>query len=120
MNVIVNTSAIFGSKENESKCSEEGDCCIPRIAGGGRNFPAISATVTQNKTVSRKLCQSDFCRFLSPTFNGGVGVYIHMYKIFFLVWIILFINQLRSMGFLKITFFLSIGIIGINTNIYWY
>lgn len=48
MNVVVNASAIFRSKGNESKCSEEVDCYISRIAVGGRIFPDISATVTQN------------------------------------------------------------------------
>jgi len=69
---MVNTSAIFRSKENESKFSE-GDCCISGIGEGGRNFSDTSATITQNKTVSWKFCQGDFCRFLSPTFNGREG-----------------------------------------------
>lgn len=49
-----NIVAIFRRKESENKCSEEGDCYISRIAGGGRNFSGISAAVTKNKTASWK------------------------------------------------------------------
>lgn len=48
MNIVVNASAVFRSKGNESKCSEEVDCYISSIAGAGRIFPDISATITQN------------------------------------------------------------------------
>lgn len=82
---IVNASAIFRSKQNQSKCSKEGDFCIP-VAEGGGNVCDISSTIAQNKTVSWEFCQSDFWNFLSPTFNrGGVHVYVHSYEIFFFI-----------------------------------
>lgn len=41
---MVNVSAVFRSKQNESKCSEEGDCYIS-VAGGGRSVCDISSTI---------------------------------------------------------------------------